>query len=76
MGSASPDEMPLIDVIVNGAVTGLPAGITLAGLVARLALAGRYAVERNGEIIPRSAHGACVLAPGDRIEVVQAIGGG
>ena len=40
-------------------------------------LAGqRLAVERNGEIVPRSTFGDTRLADGDRIEVVMAVGGG
>jgi sulfur carrier protein len=42
-----------------------------------LNLAGRkVAVERNGEIVPRSAHAATLLADGDRVEIVVAVGGG
>jgi sulfur carrier protein len=33
-------------------------------------------VERNGEIVPRSQHASTVVDSGDRLEIVQAIGGG
>jgi sulfur carrier protein len=33
-------------------------------------------VERNGEIVPRSAHASTVLADGDQLEIVVAVGGG
>jgi len=36
----------------------------------------RIAVERNGEIVPRSAWANVILQPGDRLEVVQFVGGG
>ncbi|MDO5505355.1 MAG: sulfur carrier protein ThiS [Pseudoxanthomonas suwonensis] len=36
----------------------------------------RVAVEVNGEIVPRSRHAAHVLADGDKVEVVHALGGG
>jgi sulfur carrier protein len=50
---------------------------TVADLVRELALEGkRVAVERNGEMVPRSRHAQTPLAAGDRIEVVAAIGGG
>ena len=50
---------------------------TVADLVRELALDGkRVAVERNGQIVPRSSHAATPLAAGDRIEVVAAVGGG
>ena len=54
------------------------AGISdMAGLVAALGLdARKVAVERNLEIVPRSAYGKTVLADGDRIEIMHFIGGG
>ena len=49
----------------------------IAALVAFLGLdARKVAVERNLEIVPRSAYGRTALADGDRIEIVQFIGGG
>jgi sulfur carrier protein len=46
-------------------------------LVERLGLAGkRIAVERNGEIVPRSQFSLRSLADGDRLEIVVAVGGG
>lgn len=36
----------------------------------------RVAVEINREIVPRSRHAERLLHPGDRVELVQAIGGG
>jgi sulfur carrier protein len=66
-----------IRITVNGAARELPAPLTFAQLLDGLALGGRrVAVERNGEIVPRSAHGAACVADGDRIEVVVAVGGG
>lgn len=50
---------------------------TILALVEELGLDIRkVAVERNLEIVPRSLHGATALADGDRIEVVQFVGGG
>ncbi len=50
---------------------------TILGLVQELALDPRkVAVERNLEIVPRSLHAATALAEGDRIELVQFVGGG
>ncbi len=49
----------------------------LSGLIAELGLDPRkVAVERNLEIVPRSRHGATLVAEGDRIEMVQFVGGG
>jgi sulfur carrier protein len=62
---------------VNGAAHRLEQPLDVAALIARLALQGkRIAVERNGEIVPRSAHGSTVVADGDRLEIVVAVGGG
>lgn len=67
----------MIQVVVNGAVQRLEAPIRVDQLISRMALAGKkIAVERNGEIVPRSAHGATQLADGDRLEIVAAVGGG
>jgi len=42
-----------------------------------MALEGKkVAVERNGEIVPRGAHGSTPVADGDRLEIVVAVGGG
>jgi len=50
---------------------------TLAELIATMDLAGkRIAVELNGDIAPRSQHPSIILHANDRVEIVQAIGGG
>jgi sulfur carrier protein len=67
----------MIRVTVNGAPHRFEQPLDLAELVARLQLAGKkIAVERNGEIVPKSAHGATRLADGDALEIVVAVGGG
>lgn len=49
----------------------------LAGLLAELSLGERrVAVELNGEIVPRSEWPQVRLREGDRLEIVNAIGGG
>jgi len=66
-----------IAVSVNGEARQLPPDTTVADLLTQLAPAGRrIAVERNGAIVPRSMHGTTVLADGDRLEIVIAVGGG
>jgi sulfur carrier protein len=61
---------------VNGEVRETTASTILA-LVEELGLDVRkVAVERNLGIVPRSLHAATALADGDRIEVVQFVGGG
>jgi sulfur carrier protein len=66
-----------ITVLLNGAQREFPAPLTFTQLIDELELAGRrLAVERNGEIVPRSRFAESRLADGDRIEVVIAVGGG
>ncbi|MEO7727422.1 MAG: sulfur carrier protein ThiS, partial [Burkholderiales bacterium] len=36
----------------------------------------RVALERNGEIVPRGRHADELLADGDTLEIVVAVGGG
>jgi len=61
----------------NGEPLELTEVCTIADLITAQGLTGkRIAVERNGEIVPRSQHADCVCSAGDVIEVVHAIGGG
>jgi sulfur carrier protein len=67
----------MIQVTVNGAAHRFDEALDVAALIERFELAGRkIAVERNGEIVPRSAHRSTCLADGDRLEIVVAVGGG
>lgn len=62
---------------VNGAALELADAATVADLVAQQGLTGRrIAIERNGDIVPRSQHAVTPLVDGDRLEIVHAIGGG
>jgi sulfur carrier protein len=62
---------------INGAARQFPAPLTVAGLIDQLGYTGkRIAIERNGEIVPKSQHAATALADGDRLEIVVAVGGG
>ena len=67
-----------MEFVINGTVQRLdPAPATVAELVRALNLEGkRIAVERNGEIVPRSRYAQTRVAAGDRLEVVAAVGGG
>ena len=69
--------MSAIEITLNGRPRSLAAPVTFEQLLEELAVAGRrIAVERNGDIVPRSRFGEERLADGDRIEVVVAVGGG
>ncbi len=66
-----------IRIVLNGAPREFPAPLTVSQLLDELALGGkRLAVERNGEIVPRSRFAADAIGDGDRVEVVIAVGGG
>jgi sulfur carrier protein len=66
-----------IAVKVNGQARSLAPDTTLAELLAEFAPVGRrYAVERNGAIVPKSQLGSTALADGDCLEIVVAVGGG
>ncbi len=66
-----------MQIIINGQPRDCAPGRTVAGLLADLGLAEkRVAVERNGDLVPKSLHAEQALADGDRIEIVHAIGGG
>ena len=67
----------MIGLIINGESRAFPAPLTLAQLVETLSLAGkRIAIEKNGEIVPRSQYAETQLADNDRLEIVVAVGGG
>jgi len=67
----------VIELVINGEPRTFPAPLTLDQLVELLDMAGkRIAIERNGEIVPRSQHASTPLASGDRLEIVVAVGGG
>jgi thiamine biosynthesis protein ThiS len=66
-----------ITLHLNGEPRTCEQGTNLTALVATLAQDPRgIAIERNREIVPKSAWDACVLAEGDRLEVVVFVGGG
>ncbi|MGE5624672.1 MAG: sulfur carrier protein ThiS [Bacillota bacterium] len=66
-----------MQILLNGAATELPPGLTARELVERLELAGsRIAMEVNGEIVPRSTYAVHKIVDGDKVEIVHAIGGG
>jgi sulfur carrier protein len=67
----------MITVTLNGERRQFDEPLAFTQLIDRLGLAGkRIAVERNGEIVPRSQFAAHAIADGDRLEIVVAVGGG
>ena len=66
-----------MEISVNGEQRRVAAALSVAELLREMGPEGkRLAVERNGEIVPKSSHAAARLAAGDRIEIVVAVGGG
>ncbi len=64
-------------VVVNGEDRDVPEGTSIADLLGLLGLAEvRVAVEVNRTVIPRARHPEAALSAGDRVEVVQFVGGG
>ena len=69
--------MKSLSLTINGESRSFSTSLTVAGLVEAMELAGkRVAIERNGEIVPRSTYPDTLLADGDKLEVVVAVGGG
>ena len=66
-----------IAIVVNGETRNAAPGATVTQLLEALGIhGGRVAIERNLQILPRSAWNETVVADGDRYEIVQFVGGG
>jgi sulfur carrier protein len=64
-------------ITINGTEHLCAENALVSDLLVQLELVGRrVAVERNGDIVPRSLHASTVLSAGDQIEIVVAVGGG
>jgi sulfur carrier protein len=67
----------LLSIRVNGEARTVRADASVADLIEALGLAGRkLAVAVNRNVVPRAQHTARRLAPGDRVEILEAVGGG
>lgn len=66
----------MIQVIVNSATQHFDAPLDIAALLEQLAMASKkIAVERNDEIVPKSAHAHTLISDSDQLEIVVAMGG-
>jgi thiazole synthase len=66
-----------MNITINGEPRALPNPVTVAAMLKQLGIeSGKVAVERNLEIVPKSAFDSTTLSDGDRIEIVHFIGGG
>jgi sulfur carrier protein len=68
----------LIQITINGNPRNFDVeAMTVGALVEKLGLTGkRLAIERNGEIVPKSTFADVALQSGDQLEIVGAVGGG
>jgi sulfur carrier protein len=68
---------PVVQLLVNGEPRAVPIGCTLAELIDALGMRGpRIAIAVNRDVIPRSAFATHRLAAHDRVEILEAVGGG
>lgn len=66
-----------MQVQVNGRPQTLPGPTSVAALLASLGLKSEgVAIAINLNVVPRSAHAVTLLQEGDRVEILQAVGGG
>ena len=67
----------MITIVLNGENKQIEDSTSITGLLQNLDLSEtRLAVELNQEIIPRSDFASHTLSDHDKVEIVQAIGGG
>ena len=67
----------MITILLNGEKTEIDAGTNIEQLLQKLNIENkRLAVEINQEIIPRSEFSTQTFSDMDKVEIVQAIGGG
>jgi sulfur carrier protein len=66
-----------MQIILNGQATQVIDQCSITNILEMLVLQNqRVAVEVNQEVIPRAEHQSYLLSSGDRVEIIQAVGGG
>ena len=64
-------------ILVNGEKISLPEDSSIEGLIVHLGYQNqRIAIEINGSIIPKSNHSSYLLQELDKVEIINAVGGG
>lgn len=67
----------MIEFVLNGQKQQRDAPLTVAALLSELELTGkRLAVEKDGQIVPKTRHADCLVDAGCHLEIVVAVGGG
>jgi len=73
----SPTAGASVHISINGETSEIPEGCTVERLLGLLDVRGRrVAIALNGAVVPRSGHAGTVIHRGDRIEILEAVGGG
>ncbi len=66
-----------LQIILNGQPKNITEGVSVSSLLAELSDDQKgFAVERNKEIVPKGLHKTTILKDGDKLEIVQFVGGG
>ena len=67
----------MISIFINSLSHDFDQPLSVSELIQKMELSNkRIALERNGEIVPRSQFHQQLLADGDKLEIVIAVGGG
>lgn len=75
--SVSPGEQRELALFVNGEQRSVPRPCTVTDLLSHLELDGRrVAVAVNRDVVPRTFFPSHALTSGDRVEILEAVGGG
>ncbi len=70
-------HQPLVNLLINGDPRSVPSDCTVAELIDALGLeTRRIAIAVNRDVVPRSAFTTHQLAADDRVEILEAVGGG
>jgi len=66
-----------MQIVVNGELKTISEKLTAQQLLQELGIAEqKLALEINEEIVPRSTLSEYIIQPGDKVEIIHAIGGG
>lgn len=76
-GTPARSASSAISIWLNGEARQIAAGASVAALVAELGLTGRkIAIAIGRDVVPRGSYAARVIQADDRIEILEAVGGG
>lgn len=77
MSQQQPTPRPCVSISVNGEERTIAPGCTVERLLVLLDVGGgRVAVAINRDVVPRSRYANHEISPGDRVEILEAVGGG